>query len=112
MANNSDFKKNYLREVIFRVEFRRISELHGANGNPDKFIDIIKPSFPEVVEIGELTQNLPPTFEKDVNLVWTFSNKDDTKRVELTSSSITLMYDGDYYVSHKNMYDDLNIIKK
>ena len=112
IMSSSEFNKNYLREIIFRVEFRRISELHGVNGNPDKFINIFKSTFSEVVEIGELTQNLPPSFEKEVNLVWTFSNKDDSKRVELTSSSITLMYDGDYYVSHENMYDDLVLIKQ
>ena len=38
---DTEFKKNYLQDVIFRVEFRSIPELMGVDANPELFQDII-----------------------------------------------------------------------
>lgn len=43
-----EFKKHYLQEIIFKVDFRNIGELLGMESNPDKFVNIIKKEFPKV----------------------------------------------------------------
>lgn len=92
-----DFKKNYIQEVLFRVDFRIIPELI-ENGVPDKFVNIVKDEF-MVFDENTSEPNL-----------WAYFNENYAKRIELTASSLVLSYDGDYYNTHIDILNDIEMI--
>ena len=92
-----NFKKNYIQEVLFRVDFRIIPELIEI-GVPDKFVDIIKDDF--------------MVFDENISEpnLWAYFDENYKKRIELTASSIVLSYDGDYYDTHFDILNDIGKI--
>lgn len=112
-----EFEKNYLQDVIFRVEFRSIQELMGVDANPEKFQNIIKNEFPilEITEETKITQNLGSNSQLnhiDKNKIWTCYDNDYSKKLEVTNYSISLSYNGKKYNSHNPMFDDIELIKQ
>lgn len=97
--NDFNFKKNYIQEVLFRVDFISIPELTEVAAVPNKFIEIIKEDF----------KLLDSTIESNL---WAYYNENYSKRIELTPSSIVLSYDGDFYKSHNIILEDIDKILK
>lgn len=99
IVDDFNFKKNYIEEVLFRVDFISIPELTKISVVPDKFIEIIKDDF----------KILDETMEPNL---WAYYSENYSKRIELTPSSIVLSYDGDFYETHKIILEDIEILLK
>ena len=113
--SSSDFKKNYLQEIIFKVDFRNISDLIGTDANPDKFVNIIKKEFNKSKGIAqqnkvELSVENPEIENIEQNNIWAYTTKDESKFIELSMNHIAISYDGTKYKTHKELINDIELI--
>lgn len=111
------FEKNYLKQIIFKVDFRTIPELRGIDANPDKFVNIIKDEFSkpnDVVQENKIqfSSENPEIESIEKNNIWVFFNKSESKFIELTNSSIAISYNGEMYLSHNEIINDISLIIK
>ena len=110
-----EFKKHYLQEIIFKVDFRNIGELLGMESNPDKFVNIIKKEFPKVKGIAqqnkvEISAENPEIENIEQNNIWAYTTADDSKFIELSMNHIAISYDGTKYKSHYELIEDIKLI--
>lgn len=109
------FKKHYLQEIIFKVDFRNIAELFEVGANPDKFINIIKKEFPKTKGIAqqnkvEISTRTPEIENIEQNNIWAYTTNDDSKFIEISMNHIAISYDGTKYKSHYELMDDIELI--
>ncbi|MCH7850226.1 MAG: TIGR04255 family protein [Nanoarchaeota archaeon] len=112
-----EYKKNFISNIIFRIDFPTILELENKlpSGFQSKIIDL----FPILREPSELNINLSVSSGENLNKnqvsvgarTWQFYNKEKTKAVILSKNSLNLEYKN-YYSNFKELTSDIKLILK
>lgn len=110
MAKNS-YKNNFLKEVIFRLDFSEDIQLNFV----DEFFNKTKLSFPlfeqkdgreAYINIDVKNESINPKFKKTV--LWLFHNKMKSKFLEITSKHLVLHYKK--YKNYKELQKNIESI--
>lgn len=116
MVEKRIYPNNFLKEVIFRIDFHPISELMGEKGTPETIQEFITKSFPQLETHEQNNVTFVPDNQEifkeasiDKNKIWEYKQNDE-KKLELTPSSLVLVYNGEYYSSHKEILNDMSLI--
>ena len=116
MEKGEKYEHPYLNEVIFRIDFSNILKLSGTNKEAaEDFRKKIFERFPNAT-ISPQNQETQIEFNKDTgepiitqtgDLLWTFTNKDKNKVVELKSTNLILDYKRGAYTHFRDFLDDI-----
>ena len=102
------FNKNYLKEIIFRIDFHPVHILSGEYANPNVFEEYILDEFPD-----EPTQVLINDGEnsnvQNLDSIWVYQ-KEDYKKIQISNSYVILSYNGEYYDNKKPFLEDVERI--
>ncbi|MBQ2962731.1 TIGR04255 family protein [Methanobrevibacter sp.] len=117
--SKTKYPKNFLNEVIFKIEFPPILELYNTKKeSAAKFQEIIFKEFGDAkfntnkhINVKLDNEGIPIGSDSEENLIWSFFNKDD-KRVELSATSLALIYKGSYYTTFEDFSEDVDLILK
>lgn len=116
MTKGIRFEKNYINEIIFRVNFSNILKLSGDNKEAaEEFRKIIFKDFPNIKFKFNKNINLKLNLEsgeseslmKEGNLTWIFTNNDRNKEIKLNANSLILHYKKGAYIGFKQFLDDI-----
>ncbi|WP_407412130.1 TIGR04255 family protein [Methanobrevibacter sp.] len=117
--SDSDYKKNYLTEVIFRINFSNILKLAGDNKEAaDKFQKEIFEEFPNVhfqynknvnIQVDIKEGNSQSTVDEG-DLTWIFSDENNFKQVELNSKNLILVYHKGAYNGFDKFLNDVSVL--
>ncbi len=94
MPTNQTYHKNYLTDVICRIDFPPILEL--LNDTPKDFQKLLSEDFPILEPVRRLGVRIEGkdtniTTEKLDSTVWRFLNKDKNTQIELTSEFLAIV---------------------
>jgi uncharacterized protein (TIGR04255 family) len=108
---NTPYTKNYLSDVILRIDFSLILDL--AENPPTSFQDRIRADYPilePVKQFGVRIENLgaDSRIEKDNRTTWRFKSRDGNKLIELDVTSLVINYKR--YENYHNFHDELQRI--
>lgn len=116
MKKHIKYKKNYLTNVIFKIEFSPILKLSTIKKSAgEEFQEYIYDRFPHVnfqyrnkydFEINTVENN-DSNINKQRELNWIFSDDNDKKHVELSAKNLILSYPKDSYKNFNNYLDDV-----
>ena len=112
---NSKVTEKFLREILFRLEFRSVPILIGKNGDPStNFEEIIKSEFPKVSTHEENFAEFNLDDEailknQGVNKIWEYE-QENIKKLYLNNFSITVSYNGEFFKSPNNLFKDVDLI--
>lgn len=119
MENYRKYPNNFLNEVIYRIEYPYISKLGNIDTeSANEFKDSISNEFPHYqvntakkirINIDPSTGNNADRIERE-SLVWNYSNYDNTKKVELSSKAMTLIYTKDAYSTFESFLKDIELL--
>ena len=119
MAKGIRYKKDYLNEVIFSIDFSTISDLlKNDESSVLLFKEEISNEFPHMdikhnnnvnVYVDFKDKKLESNFD-DVNLTWIFTNNDNNKIIELNSEHLRLCYLKGAYEGFKEFLDDVSLV--
>lgn len=121
MTKGVRFKKNYINEIIFRVNFSNILKLSGNNKEAaEDFRKIIFKDFPNIQFKFNNNINLKVNIKsgeseslmEDGDLTWIFSNDDKNKEIELNANFLILHYTKGAYIGFKEFLDDVLLMFK
>ena len=119
MTDRFNYKKNYLTEVIFRINFSNILKLAGNNKEAAKdFQKEIFEEFPNVhfqynnnVNIQvDIKEGKSQSTIKEGDLTWIFSDEHNLKRVELNSKNLVLVYHKGAYKGFDKFLNDVSLL--
>jgi len=119
MTKGIRYKKNYLTEVIFRINFSNILQLSGKNKEAaDKFQKEIFEKFPNVhfqynnnVNVHvDIKEGKSQTKVEDGDLTWIFTDEQNTKQIELNSKNLILAYHKGSYIGFEEFLEDISLI--
>lgn len=118
MESHVKYKKTYLNEVLFKIEYPSILELYTTDKEAAaEFQKIIYKEFPQVIfntnktinfKVNPLT-GLPISKEDSEHLIWQFSNEEKGKKLELSADSLSLIYEGNYYTGFEDFIKDVKL---
>lgn len=121
MSNGVKYKKNYLTEVIFRINFSNILKLAGNNKEAaEEFQKEIFEIFPNVhfqynnnvnVQVDIKEGKSQSTIE-DGDLTWIFTDENNSKQVELNSKTLILVYHKGTYNGFEGFLNDVSLLLK
>lgn len=115
-VNDYKYEKNFLSRVIFRVDYPKILDLDLKEPTAEFQKNIIN-KYPKVKEKHidnvkfKLALNGKDTgsSEKQTELAWEFTDKENKKRVFISSDHVSIEYIN-YYSGFTEIYDDINLI--
>lgn len=119
MAKGIRYKKNYITEVIFRINFSNILKLSGNNKDAaEEFRKSIFDEFPNVqfrvnnnVNVTiDIKSGKSKSLMEDGDLTWIFSNENNKKEVELNAEFLILHYKKEAYTGFKEFLKDVTKI--
>ena len=112
-------KRNFLNQVIFRIEFPTIKELLGNDSNvTNDFAKKLSERFPisEVIPRNKINLDIdinsgqPPRITKEGNLVWIFKSENNKKIVTLTANDLVLEYRDKVYSGFPNFLEEIQLL--
>jgi uncharacterized protein (TIGR04255 family) len=93
--NKKCYLKNYITNVIFKIDFSEILKL--INDTPVEFQDKIREEFPslEIKDLVQITTGIDKgkdIYDKKISKTYVFKNKDKLQQVEINSSFFAVVF--------------------